>query len=106
MHLVQLYPFWSQGIVGTNPLKAIEFFAGMPPGDTTTTININNQPDKAGTKTDTVVKNHLLGNLLAGSLVKNVPLPAAITDSKHPPLALYFDNNSMEDLWIAITWGK
>jgi hypothetical protein len=78
----------------------------MPPGDTTTTININNQSDKAGAKNDALVKNPLVGNLLTGSLVKNVPLPAAITDAKHPPLTLYFDNNSMEDLWIAITWGK
>jgi hypothetical protein len=104
--VAELYPFWSQGIVGTNPLKAIEFFAEMPSGDTTTTININNQPDLAGTKKDTLVKNPLVGNLLTGSLAKNIPLPAAITDAKHPPLLLYFDNNSMEDLWIAITWGK
>ena len=104
--VAELYPFWSQGIVGSNPLKAIEFFAEILPGHTTPAININNQPDRAGTKNDTLVTNPLLGNLLAGSLVKNVPLPAAITDATHPPLTLYFDNNSMKDLWIAITWGK
>jgi hypothetical protein len=102
----ELYPFWSQGIVGSNPLKAIEFFAEMPPGDKTTAININNLASNTGTKKDALVKNPLLGNLLAGSVVKNVPLPAAITDSTHPGLTLFFDNNSMEDLWIAITWGK
>jgi hypothetical protein len=102
----ELYPFWSQGIVGSNPLKAIEFFAEMPPGDKTTTININNLANNTGPKKDALVKNPLLGNLLAGSVVKNVPLPAAITDSTHPGFTLFFDNNSMEDLWIAITWGK
>jgi hypothetical protein len=39
-------------------------------------------------------------------LTKNVPLPAAITDATSPPLTLFFDNNTMEDLWMAITWGK
>jgi len=66
-----------------------------------TTVNITDS--KANN--DTLVRNPLLGNLLAGNLVK-IPLPAAITDTTHPPLTLFFDNNSMEDLWIAITWGK
>jgi len=104
--VAELYPFWSTGIVGANPLKAVEFFAEMPVGDKTASINIYDKADKSGTKTDTLVKDPLLGNLLTGSLVKNVPLPAAITDATHPPLQLYCDNNSMEDLWIAITWGK
>lgn len=102
----ELYPYWSQGIVGSKPLLAVEFFAKMSPTDSTTRITINNKADKTGTKNDSLVLSPLLGNLLAGSLIKNVPLPAAITDSTHPPLTLYFDNNSMQDLWIAITWGK
>ncbi|HET8840716.1 MAG TPA: hypothetical protein VFN35_04575, partial [Ktedonobacteraceae bacterium] len=44
------------------------------------------------------------GDLLIGNLDK-IALPAAITDQSHPPLTLYFDNNSMKDLWIALTWG-
>jgi len=104
--VAELYPFWSQGIVGSNPVKAIEFFAEMSPGNSASSININDKADKSGAKTDTLAKNPLLGNLLIGSLIKNVPLPAAITDATHPPLTLYFDNNSMEDLWMAVTWGK
>ena len=103
--VAELYPFWSQGIVGTHPLKAVEFFAEMSPGDNTPAISINSKADKSG-KNDVLVKNPLLGNLLTGSLVKNVPLPATITDATHPPLTLYFDDNAMEDLWLAITWGK
>jgi hypothetical protein len=100
----ELYPFWSQGLVGSNPLKAVEFFAEMPPSDNTPSINLNDKPDKSG-NSDTLVRNPSLGNLLAGSLTKIAP-PAAITDATHPPLTLFFDNNSMEDLWLAVTWGK
>jgi hypothetical protein len=106
----ELYPFWAQAVVGGNPakpvaVKGVEFFAEMPPGDTTATVNLNDKADKSGNN-DTLVKNPLLGNLLSGSLVNIKPLPAAVTDAMHPPLTLYFDDNSMEDLWLAITWGK
>jgi hypothetical protein len=37
--------------------------------------------------------------------IGSADLPAAVTDATHPPLILNFDNNSMEDLWIAIKWG-
>ena len=100
----ELYPFWSQGIVGKNPVKAVAFYAEMPAGSAVTTINMNDKADLSG-KNDTLATNPLLNNLLTGSLNK-IALPAAITDSTHPPLTLYFDNNSMNDLWIAITWGK
>jgi len=100
----ELYPFWAQGIVGSNPVKAVEFFAEMPPSSATTTININDKANLSGNN-DTLVTNPLLNNLLTGSLNK-IALPAAITDATHPPLTLYFDNNSMDDLWLAITWGK
>jgi hypothetical protein len=100
----ELYPFWSQSIVGGNPLKAVEFFAEMPPSATTSVVNINSQANLGGNN-DTLVRNPLLNNLLAGGLNKIAP-PAAITDATHPPLTLYFDNNSMNDLWMAITWGK
>jgi hypothetical protein len=102
--IAELYPFWAQGIVGTNPVKAIEFFAEMPPSSPTGTININDKADLSGND-DTLARNPLLNNLLTGSLTK-IALPAAISDATHPPLTLYFDNNLMDDLWIAITWGK
>ena len=41
-----------------------------------------------------------LGELCAGNLT-DIPLP--------PPtgsFTLYFDGNSMEKLWLALTWGK
>jgi receptor-binding and translocation channel-forming TcA subunit of Tc toxin len=102
--VAELYPFWAQGIVGSNALKAVEFFAEMPPANKTSVINVSTQSNKGG-KNDTLVKNPLLGNLLVGSLANIKPLPPAITDPAHP-LTLYLDNNSMTDLWLAITWGK
>jgi hypothetical protein len=101
----ELYPFWAQSIVGSNPVAAVEFFAEMP-AKSATTVNLYDKPDKSSpAKPDMLAQNPLFGNLLMGSLV-NLKLPAAITDATHPPLTLYFDNNSMEDLWMAITWGK
>jgi hypothetical protein len=105
----ELYPFWAQAVVAGSPAKpvkvnALEFFAEMPSGSTVSKVSLNDKADNTG-KSDTLAKNPLLGNLLAGSLSK-IALPAAITDATHPPLTLYFDNNSMEDLWLAITWGK
>lgn len=100
----ELYPFWAQGIVGSGPLKAVQLFAEMAAGDNTPAINLYSKSDKTGSN-DNLARNPLLGNFLSGSLNK-IPAPAAVTDATHPPLTLYFDNNSMEDLWIALTWGK
>ncbi len=99
----ELYPFWAQGIVGTNPVKAVEFFAEM---NKPVQVNLYDKPDKSSpAKPDMLAQNPLFGNLVMGNLA-NIKLPAAVTDTTHPPLTLYFDNNSIEDLWLAITWGK
>ncbi|HEY2231723.1 MAG TPA: hypothetical protein VGI22_29080, partial [Xanthobacteraceae bacterium] len=83
--------------------KGVEFFAEMAAGDTTATVNLNDKADQSG-KRDSLVKNPQLGNLLSGSLAK-IALPAAVSDATHPPLTLYFDHNSMENLWMSINWG-
>ena len=80
----------------------------MPPGNSTTTININNQANLAGNNNDTLVGDPLLNNLLTGSLNK-ITLPPAISSATKPPtpLTLYFDPATrIDDLWMAITWGK
>jgi hypothetical protein len=102
--LPEHYPFWSQGIVGTAPVKAMELFAELLPPDTSASVNLYRAADKSGPKADSITKNPSLGGILVGALSK--PLPAAISDATHPPLALYFDNNNMQDVWVAITWGK
>lgn len=95
------YPFWAQGIVGSAPVKAVQLFAEMATSATQVGVS-----DKNGQTDTTIVRNPLLGNLLTGKLANINQLPAAVTDATHPPLTLEFDNNSMNDLWIAITWGK
>ena len=93
----ELYPFWAQGIVGTAPVKAVEFLAETSvPTVTLSDANGNH---------DTLVRNPLMGNFLMGSLAK-IPLPAALSDATHPPLTLTFDSTSMSDLWLVIMWGK
>lgn len=93
------YPFWAQGIAGSAPLKGVQLFADMQSAKTQ--VNITD----AGGHADSLVLNPLLGHLLIGKLTK-IPRPAAVTDTTHPPLVLRFDDNSMRDLWLAITWGK
>jgi hypothetical protein len=87
-----LYPFWAQNPV----LKAVQIFAETA---SITPINISDGKGNG----DTLVSNPLLGNLLSGNLTK-IPLPLAVTDAAHP-FNLFFDNNSMQDLWIGIKWG-
>ncbi|HTT19614.1 MAG TPA: hypothetical protein VMG82_11735 [Candidatus Sulfotelmatobacter sp.] len=89
---------------GAVKLTGVEFFAELPPNDSTPTININDKSDLTGNN-DTMAKNPAMGNLLAGSLNK-IAKPAAVSDSTHPPLTLYFDHNNMQDLWMALTWGR
>jgi hypothetical protein len=102
----QLYPYWAQDIVASGRLKAVELFAEMT-GNSVTPVTMYDNPNKTGTG-DILTWNPSLGNLLSGHLVKIGP-PAAVTvptDPKRPPLTLYFDNNNMDDLWLALTWGK
>jgi hypothetical protein len=72
--------------------------------DQATSVNLYTNATKAGTP-DTLSQNPALASLFTGNLA-NISPPSAITDAKHPPLTVYFDNNSMENLWLAITWGK
>jgi len=104
----ELYPFWSQAsVAGSVPkpvkLIGVQFFAQMPAGSTVSTVNLNDKADLTG-KADTLVRNPAMGNLLSGALT-NIALPAAVTDSANPPLTIFFDNNSMEDVWMTLTWG-
>src|SRR5215468_731018 len=99
----ELYPFWAQGILDASSVKGVEFLAQMPAGDNTTTVNGSDKSQ--GGNAFVLSRNPLLGNLLMGNLPK-ASLPAPVTDATHPPLSVYFDNKSMEDLLLAITWGK
>jgi hypothetical protein len=94
-----LYPFWAQGIVGSNPVKGIQFLAELSSPKPSVTLSQNGAP------VATLAANPSMGSLLSGSLPKG-SLPAAISDAKHPGLKVAFDDTAMEDLWMAVTWGK
>ena len=87
---VEHYPFWSQGLL--HAIKHIGIFA-----QTTNSVSINDKADGTGNK-DTFVLDQTM-NLQAGSLTQ-IPLPAPIGKC-----TLYLNNNAMEDLWLAVSWG-
>jgi hypothetical protein len=86
------YPFWSKGRL--KELKRVDLFARTDKNS----VEIADKADGTGIKA-TLGKDTSMGNLCAGKLTD--PLPAPIGE-----FTLYFINNSMEDLWMALTWGK
>lgn len=94
------YPFWSKGLL--KALKRVDLFA-KPTKDTKPTITASNKltDEPVGTtKEDSMTNDTSFGGLRVGKLT-NVPLPAPTGT-----LTLYFNDNSMEDLWLALAWGK
>ena len=88
------YPFWSQGRL--EAVKRIDFFAKTAKN----TVEISTKIEGTEYK-DTLVKDQSLGDLRTATLT-NIPLPS----SPISPLTLNFNDNSMEDMWLALTWGK
>jgi hypothetical protein len=86
------YPFWSKGRL--KELKRVDLFARTDENS----VVIADKTDGTGIKA-TLGKDASMGNLCSGKLTD--PLPAPIGE-----FTLYFINNSMEDLWMALTWGK
>lgn len=86
------YPFWSKG--RSKELKRVDLFARTDKNS----VEIADKADGTGIKA-TLGKDTSMGNLCAGKLTD--PLPAPIGE-----FTMYFINNSMEDLWMALTWGK
>jgi hypothetical protein len=83
------YPFWSKGRLGS--LKAATLLART--SKTTVTVS-----DSAG-NSDALIKQKAFGNLRVGPLV-TIPLPTPTGT-----LALNFDDNSMDELWLTLAWG-
>lgn len=78
----------------------------MLPNDKNDSMNLYGEADPyaANTKSDSLNRTPSIGNLIAGNLGK-IDKPATITDA-NKPCTLYFDNDSMEELWITVAWGK
>ena len=86
------YPFWSQGRL--EAIKRVDFFAPK----VKKTVEISTNTD--GTiSTATLVTDPSLGSLMTGKLTDPLPKPIG-------QFTLYLNDNSMEDLWLAVRWGK
>jgi hypothetical protein len=93
------YPFWSQGRVKT--ITRVDVLGMSKIFPVPGSINI---ADKVGkndvtAKIDLLTKDVSLGGLLIGRF-QNLTLPAPEGD-----FTLFFDDNSLIDLWICLTWG-
>lgn len=86
------YPFWSQGRL--EAIKRVDFFAPK----VKKTVEISTNTD--GTiSTATLVTDPSLGSLMTGKLTDPLPKPIG-------QFTLDLNDNSMEDLWLAVRWGK
>ena len=90
--LPEHYPFWSQGRL--QAVLAIKFVASASKD-----IQVADKGDGTG-NVDTLIGDDTLGGMRAGNL-KNIALPPPTG-----PWSFYFNDNSMDDLWLAVTWGK
>jgi hypothetical protein len=88
------YPFWSQR--EKLEFKRVDLFAHT----TKDKVEITSKKPDGAAILDTLTKDASLGNLKVGKLT-NIPLPKPIG-----VFTLNFNDNSMEDLWLAATWGK
>ena len=86
------YPFWSRERLGA--VLGLGLYAAS-----TKDIRVSDKSDGTGNN-DVLVKDGSLGGLRAG-ILKNIALP-----SPTGQWTLYFDDNSMKDIWLAIRWGK
>ena len=92
------YPFWSRSRGRLNTIRRVDLFA-KPTQDTKTNVVMSDQPDGTGNE-DNLVIDRSFGDILSGNLT-NISLPAPTGE-----FTLYLDDNSMENLWLALTWGK
>ncbi len=83
------YPYWSKNRLGR--LTQVELFAKTAQGS----VEITDQPDGTGNHDSLNVP---LGSLRTGKLTNHLPAPTG-------KFSLYFNDNSLEDLWLAVTWS-
>jgi hypothetical protein len=91
------FPYWSKGWLGT--IKSVDIFAR------------DDQNSKGFSFPTHTGSGELITYNLDGTKKPAVPLQA-LTDIRLPPerftlkIILDFENKSMEDLWLALAWGK
>lgn len=86
------YPFWSRGRL--DAIVGVELLAKAARADFTVAYE-----DGGSGSTDRIVRAPDWGNLLRGTL-PNFPLR-----TPHGRVSLYVNDNTVEELWLAVTWG-
>jgi len=91
------YPYWSQGRLKS--VKRVDILARS----TKTSLDIFDKVDQndATVKKDLLARDTTFGNLLVGKLTQ-----IALPTNPVGEFQLFFDDNTMEDVWIAVTWGS
>ncbi|MGH3972737.1 MAG: hypothetical protein ACRDS9_05360 [Pseudonocardiaceae bacterium] len=89
------YPFWARQVDDVT-LHAVELFASAD-DDVIVYGTDTNEPSGFQQKS-TLETGSTVGDLRTGSLAE--PLPAAVG-----AFTLYFNNNSISELWLALVWG-
>ena len=92
------YPFWSRGRL--NSVKLVELFARSE-NSTLEVMGTAAGPAAGAESKDTLTRNPTLGDLLSGRLQNLKPL-ARPADA----VTLFFSDNRIEELWIAVAWGN
>ena len=102
------FPFWSRGRL--NGVTRLELLARSAKAAASLDVHNTIDDDAPGPGDpplgkDSLIPDKDLGNLLAGRLAgaaPGIPLPAKPVGH----LELYFDDNELADLWLAITWSE
>jgi Tc toxin complex TcA C-terminal TcB-binding domain len=90
------YPFWSKGNVKT--IKSVNLFVNSEQA-----VSVSWKAD--GSESQALAKDPSLGNLWAGKLA-NLPLTLKPISIMNEKFTLYFSDRSMDNMWLAIAWGK
>lgn len=97
------FPFWSKGHLAR--VTPVEIVARSGKQEVPQTINVFDKLDKPGNPANcyTLTKAVAMGNLLIGTFASTPPAP---TVDVNTDLKLFFDDNDLSDLWVALTWGN
>lgn len=93
------YPFWSTLFAPITLAKAELFVDPGPSTPSTVTVFDKEADEPPGTQIADALTGGGFGDLLVGALSE--PLPAAVGE-----LTRFLDDNTMSDLWLALTWGQ
>ena len=92
------YPFWAKG--RTKNVAQIHILVRRSPESASPTVEVADTADTTNTNVDTLSQNPVYGNLLEGKLSNALP------GNPIGPLKLFFEDNAMSDLLVAVTWNE